>query len=161
MSLLTPERLYQLLPAVHRLRDAAQGEPLRALLGVIEAELTGVEAGVAALYDDWFIETCAEWVVPYIGDLLGARPIRPVPSAGVSVRGWVAHAIACRRRKGTARVLEQAGAARWAPAAELQAGSLTGATAMTPGHQASACAPAWWEPARVSAVWGGEWATTG
>ncbi|HSW19049.1 MAG TPA: hypothetical protein VLJ86_17655, partial [Ramlibacter sp.] len=107
MSLLTPERLYQLLPVIHRLRDAEQGAPLRALLAVIESELEAVEADTARLYDNWFIETCDEWTVPYIGDLLGARPIRPVPSAGVSTRAWVANTIAYRRRKGTALVLEQ------------------------------------------------------
>lgn len=107
MSLLTPERLYQLLPAIHRQRDAAQGEPLRALLAVVENELEALEADTARLYDNWFIETCDEWTVPYIGDLLGARPIRPVPSAGVSTRAWVANTLAYRRRKGTALVLEQ------------------------------------------------------
>lgn len=107
MSLLTPERLYQLLPAIHRLRDAEQGQPLRALLAVIEDELTALEADTARLYDNWFIETCDEWTVPYIGDLVGARPIRPVPSAGVSMRAWVANTLAYRRRKGTALVLEQ------------------------------------------------------
>ena len=107
MSLLTPERLYQLLPAIHRLRDAEQGQPLRALLAVIEEELTALELDAARLYDNWFIETCDEWTVPYIGDLVGARAIRPVPSAGVSMRAWVANTLAYRRRKGTALVLEQ------------------------------------------------------
>lgn len=107
MSALTPERLYQLLPVIHRMRDAERGAPLRALLAVIESELEAVEADTARLYDNWFIETCDEWTVPYIGDLLGARPIRPVPSAGVSTRAWVANTIAYRRRKGTALVLEQ------------------------------------------------------
>lgn len=107
MSLLTPERLYQLLPAIHRLRDAEQGQQLRALLAVIEEELTALEQDAARLYDNWFIETCDEWTVPYIGDLVGARPIRPVPSAGVSMRAWVANTLAYRRRKGTALVLEQ------------------------------------------------------
>jgi hypothetical protein len=107
MSLLTPERLYQLLPAIHRLRDTSEGEPLRALLAVVEEELEALEADTARLYDNWFIETCDEWTVPYIGDLVGARPIRPVPSAGVSTRAWVANTLAYRRRKGTALVLEQ------------------------------------------------------
>ena len=61
----------------------------------------------SVLYDNWFIETCDEWVVPYIGDLLGVRPIRAVESAGVSARAYVANTIAYRRRKGTAVVLEQ------------------------------------------------------
>ncbi|KQP12267.1 hypothetical protein [Pseudorhodoferax sp. Leaf267] len=107
MSLLTPERLYHLLPSLHRLRDAEQGAPLRALLAVIESELEAVEADTARLYDNWFIETCDEWTVPYIGDLLGVRPIRPVPSAGVSMRGFTANALAYRAGKGTARVLER------------------------------------------------------
>jgi hypothetical protein len=107
MSLLMPERLYQLLPAVYRLRDAGQGEPLRALLAIIEGELERVEADTAGLYDNWFIETCDEWVVPYIGELLGVRPIRAIESAGVSARAYVANTMAYRRRKGTAVVLEQ------------------------------------------------------
>jgi hypothetical protein len=107
MSLSMPERLYRLLPAIHRLRDAGQGEPLRVLLGAVEGELERIEADIAGLYDNWFIETCDEWVVPYIGDLLGVRPIRPVPSAGVSARAYVANTIGYRRRKGTAVVLEQ------------------------------------------------------
>jgi hypothetical protein len=107
VSLLMPERLYKLLPAIHRLRDAEQGEQLRALLGVMETEFERIEQDIAILYDNWFIETCDEWVVPYIGDLLGVRPIRPVPSAGVSARAYVANTIAYRRRKGTAVVLEQ------------------------------------------------------
>ncbi|WP_420227252.1 hypothetical protein [Pigmentiphaga litoralis] len=107
MSQLTAERLYALLPAFHRVRDAEQGEPLRTLLQVIETELERVESDIAGLYENWFIETCDEWVVPYIGDLLGVRPIRPIESAGVSTRAYVANTIAYRRRKGTAQVLEQ------------------------------------------------------
>jgi hypothetical protein len=107
MSLLMPERLYRLLPAFLRNRDLDQGEPLRALLGVVEGELERIERDTSVLYDNWFIETCDEWVVPYIGDLLGVRPIRAIESAGVSARTYVANTIAYRRRKGTAVVLEQ------------------------------------------------------
>jgi hypothetical protein len=107
MSLYQPERLYKLLPAFYRVRDSDQGEPLRALLAVIEGELERIEGDTSVLYDNWFIETCDEWVVPYIGDLLGVRPIRAIESAGVSARAYVANTIAYRRRKGTAVVLEQ------------------------------------------------------
>jgi hypothetical protein len=107
MSLLMPERLYRLLPAFLRNRDLEQGEPLRALLAVVEGELERIEGDTSVLYDNWFIETCDEWVVPYIGDLLGVRPIRAIESAGVSARAYVANTIAYRRRKGTAVVLEQ------------------------------------------------------
>ena len=67
------ERLYNLLPAHYRRRDLTEGQPLRALLALIEAELQALEDDVASLYENWFIETCDEWVVPYIGDLLGIQ----------------------------------------------------------------------------------------
>jgi len=103
----TSGRLYSLLPALHRIRDHAQGEPLRALVEVVQAELDRVDEDVARLYDNWFIETCDEWVVPYIGDLLRVRPIHPVEAARVTTRAYVANTLAYRRRKGTAVVLEQ------------------------------------------------------
>src|SRR5262245_31552020 len=68
-----PDRLYNLLPAIHRIRDAERGYPLRALLAVIAEQVNIVEADISRLYDNWFIETCADWVVPYIGDLVGYR----------------------------------------------------------------------------------------
>lgn len=102
------ERLYNLLPAIYRIRDVAQGEPLRALLAVIEDEVNLVARDIDGLYDDWFIETCAEWVVPYIGDLLGVRNLHSVESADLfSQRAYVANTLRLRRRKGTAPVLEQ------------------------------------------------------
>jgi hypothetical protein len=103
----TRDRLYQLLPAVYRVRDRTEaGEELRALLAVLEDQLQLLEADVERLYDDWFIETCQEWVVPYIGDLLGARGLTPVEGP-FSQRGLVANTIAHRRGKGTVAVLEQ------------------------------------------------------
>ena len=101
------ERLYNLLPAVYRLRDASQGELLRALLAIVERELQTVEADIAGLYENWFIETCAEWLVPYIGDLLGVRRLYPVSAGTFSERAYVAHTLSYRRRKGTAAMLEQ------------------------------------------------------
>ena len=40
------ERLYALLPLIHRQRDAEQGEPLRALLAIIEEQLQRVEGDI-------------------------------------------------------------------------------------------------------------------
>jgi hypothetical protein len=107
MSARSGDRLYQLLPAVHRIRDAARGEPLHALLQAIDAEFGRLQDDIEGLYDNWFIETCDEWVVSYIGDLLGVRPIRSIAPADISLRGYVANTLAYRRRKGTALVLEQ------------------------------------------------------
>ncbi len=101
------ERLYQLLPAVYRLRDAEQDEPLRALIGVLAQEFEALEENIEQLYDDQFIETCAKWVAPYIGDLIGYRPLHHVSARIGSPRAEVANTIAYRRRKGTALMLEQ------------------------------------------------------
>jgi hypothetical protein len=101
------DRLYDLLPAIYRIRDAEQGYALKAMLAVMEQQLDAVEGDIDQLYRNWFIETCDEWVVPYIGDLLDVRGIRAYGGDSFSLRGYVANTLAYRRRKGTAAVLEQ------------------------------------------------------
>lgn len=106
--------LLDLLPAVYRIRDAeragqipAEEGPLAALLSVLAGEIAVIEENLEQLYDDQFIETCAPWAVPYIGDLIGYRLLHgKTPGAG-SRRAEVAHTIGFRRRKGTASMLEQ------------------------------------------------------
>lgn len=107
MSETGAERLYNLLPAVYRLRDAEEGYPLRALVAVMESELIALEADIEGLYENWFVETCEEWVVPYLGDLLGVRGLRAAAGGTYTQRARVANTIGYRRRKGTAAVLEQ------------------------------------------------------
>ncbi|MGP1675984.1 MAG: hypothetical protein ACTS6J_02370 [Burkholderiales bacterium] len=107
MSTLSADRLYSLLPAVYRIRDEQQGQPLRALVALIAQEFEALEENVEQLYDDQFIETCEEWVAPYIGDLIGYRPLHGVAAAIASPRAEVANTIGYRRRKGTAAMLEQ------------------------------------------------------
>jgi hypothetical protein len=104
MSDTISDRLYTLLPAIYRIRDAKQGEPLRALLQIIEEQVKAIEEDIDGLYDDWFIETCADWVIPYIGDLVGNKPIHEVKQLR---RTDVAKTIDYRRRKGTAAMLEE------------------------------------------------------
>lgn len=101
------ERLYNLLPSIYRIRDHEQGEPLRALLSVLESELDVLERDTTGLYENWFIETCDAWVIPYLGDLLGVRGLRTVESSGLfSQRAYVANTLRYRRRKGTLAMLE-------------------------------------------------------
>ncbi len=112
-------KLYELLPAVYRIRDAElakrleqvegvpQEGPLKALLTVIAEQVTVLEEDLDQLYDDQFIETCANWVVPYIGDLVSARRVFVFPGARFTERAFVANTMAYRRRKGTAAVVEQ------------------------------------------------------
>ncbi|HYH79021.1 MAG TPA: hypothetical protein VEX86_04470 [Longimicrobium sp.] len=97
-------RLYELLPAVHRIRDHEQGGPLRALLEVLATESVALEESLEQLYDDQFVETAAPWALPYLGDLLG---IEGLPSEPLTPRAEVANTLAYRRRKGTAHVLER------------------------------------------------------
>ena len=101
------DRLYELLPAIHRIRDAEQGYPLRELLAVIASQVAAMEENLEQLYDDQFIETCAPWVAPYIGDLIGYRTLHGVVPNVASPRADVANTIRYRRRKGTASMLEQ------------------------------------------------------
>jgi hypothetical protein len=103
------EELYALLPAIYRLRDREVGSPLQSLIKVIAEQIAAVQEGIDQAYDDVFIETCAEWVVPYIGDLIGARPLRMPADARVSQRADIANTLALRRRKGTLPVLEELG----------------------------------------------------
>jgi photosystem II stability/assembly factor-like uncharacterized protein len=78
------------------------------LLALLEQELALLEADTDRLYDNWFIETCEDWVVPYIGDLLDAQRLYSrSPRRGQERRAFVANTLAYRRHKGTATVLEQ------------------------------------------------------
>ena len=99
---LTPaqqDRLNQLLPK-------SRG-PLQSLLMLIEEQLSVLAQDLDQLYDDQFIETCAPWVIPYIGGLIGYQSVHGVAPAVASPRAEVAHTISFRRRKGTVLVLEQ------------------------------------------------------
>ena len=115
-----PDRLYDLLPAVYRQRDADQGYPLQALLRVVAEQVNVVEDDITQLYENWFIETCEEWAVPYIGDLIGYQLLNDAgePADVDSPRARqreqiliprrdVANTIHARRRKGTLALLEE------------------------------------------------------
>ena len=102
--------IYALLPAIHQTRDAAAGEPLKALLAVVAEQVGVLEQDLRGLYDDEFIETCAPWAVPYIGDLIGWTGLLPGVPGTAGGRAEVANTIGYRRRKGTVIALEQLGA---------------------------------------------------
>jgi len=120
MDTITQDRLYTLLPYIYQLRDSEQGEPLRALLQVIAEQVNIVEEDIAQIYDNWFIETCEDWVVPYLGDLIGytqvneasepadiSTPEGQLKNSVVVPRRDVANTIHYRRRKGSLALLEQ------------------------------------------------------
>jgi hypothetical protein len=102
-------RLLDRLPAHLVARDEESGGLLRALLRAVAAELDVLERDLEGLYDAWFVETCAEWVVPYLADLVGVAEVPADLGTGTTRRTFVANTVAYRRRKGTAAVLEQVG----------------------------------------------------
>jgi hypothetical protein len=110
----TKERLYELIPAVYRQRDAKLAKPLEDLVGIVAEHAAELEKDIGGLYDNWFIETCDEWITSYIADLVGARSLSAskissisVTEEAVSQRAYVANTIAYRRRKGTVLMLEE------------------------------------------------------
>src|ERR1019366_10069133 len=72
--------------------------PLQSLLMVIQEQLGLVSDDLDQLYDDQFIETCAPWVVPYIGDLVGSNTIYEIAGAASGRRAEAANTIGYRRR---------------------------------------------------------------
>lgn len=123
------DRLYVLLPAVYRERDAEIGYPLRALLRLVNQQADDLQANVQQLWDNFFIETCERWAIPYIGELVGNRLLHDIrrlqqtdeamalftdlagpdlrPEIAIRLRADVAKTIYYRRRKGTLPMLEE------------------------------------------------------
>jgi hypothetical protein len=112
------DRLYNLLPAIYRVRDAEESWELKALLRVIAEQVNAIEADIRQLYNNWFIETCQDWLVPYIGDLIGYQQVHEAGEPGdvtteqgrqrnkiLISRRDVANTIRARRRKGTLALL--------------------------------------------------------
>jgi hypothetical protein len=116
------DRFFDLLPAAIRVGDARRDYPLRDLLRVVGEEAGQLEEDIRRMYENLFIETCEPWVVPYIGDLVGFRPLFVPPGteddcdgarrAGlINPRRAVAERVALNRRKGTFSVLDDLAAA--------------------------------------------------
>lgn len=87
-------------PAVREGPDGASdpNSLLDLLLAAVDEQAALLARDVDQVYDDAFIESCADWAVPYIGSLIG------LPSDATRLE--VANTIALRRRKGTPAALE-------------------------------------------------------
>ena len=101
-------KLWEMLPAVYRSADEdlqTGTDTLRAFVELIVQQAAVLHRSIDRLWDDEFIATCDDWVIPYIADLVGTNVvIEGVPAAW---RRDVANTILYRRRKGTPAVLEQ------------------------------------------------------
>jgi hypothetical protein len=96
----TKAKLYELIPQIYRQHDAISGKPLEALISIIARQVDVLEKDIAGLYDNWFVETCDEWVTAYLADLVGARSLATsrvsstsATTAEVSQRAYVANTL--------------------------------------------------------------------
>ena len=98
--------LFDRLPEIYRVRDAEQAPAgqLRAFLAAVELAFGALHDDIGQLYDDLFIDTCDDWVIPYLADLLGTTHLKGEPH---TLRADVADTIALRRRKGTLGAIER------------------------------------------------------
>lgn len=97
--------LYERLPELYRQRDLGLTPlaPLRGFIGAIDTVLQALAAQVGAQYDDLFIDSCADWVVAYLADLVGTSHLKGDPW---TLRADVARTVKNRRRKGTLGAVE-------------------------------------------------------
>jgi hypothetical protein len=89
------------LPPALREGPGGASDPERLLdllLAAVDEQVALLARDIDQVYDDLFIESCADWAVPYIGSLLG------LPADATRLE--VANTIALRRRKGTPAALE-------------------------------------------------------
>lgn len=96
-------RIYARIPAHYRVYDEERGYPLLSLIRVVGEQVSNLRQDLDALWDNFFIETSDDWVVPYIGALVGTNLLpRPV---GQSNRLDVWNTVLWRRSKGTPAML--------------------------------------------------------
>jgi len=105
-------RLWNSLPEIYRAFDSLDGTgtgtgtgPLRELLNRIGVQAAVVRRSIDGLWADQYIETCADWVIPYLGALVATSQV-----TGLDPRGQrldVANTIRWRRRKGTLLTAEE------------------------------------------------------
>jgi hypothetical protein len=102
------DKLWAMLPAVYRALDTDQyggAGPLRELVNRIGARAATLRRAIDRLWEDQSIETCDDWVIPYIGDLLATNLVSGLDARARRID--VARTIYYRRRKGTLGVLEE------------------------------------------------------
>jgi len=101
-------KLWSLMPAIYRTLDTdafnANG-PLREMVNRIGAQAAVLRRSIDRLWEDQSIETCDDWVIAYIGDLLATNLVNSLDARGQRID--VAKTIYYRRRKGTLAVLEE------------------------------------------------------
>ncbi|HEY6393611.1 MAG TPA: hypothetical protein VIX89_20180 [Bryobacteraceae bacterium] len=102
------DKIWNLIPAIYRTLDSTgvdQSGPLRELVNRIGAQAAVVRRGIDRLWEDQSIETCDDWVIPYIADLLATNLVASLDARGQRLD--TAKTVYYRRRKGTVAILEE------------------------------------------------------
>jgi hypothetical protein len=107
------DKLWNLIPVIYRSLDSqtlpAKGAfakgPLREMVERIGAQAAVVRRSMDRLWEDQSIETCDDWVIPYIADLLATNLVASMDARGQRLD--VAKTIYYRRRTGTLGILEE------------------------------------------------------
>src|SRR6185312_15064064 len=102
------QKLWLQLPAVYRSADSVtldQAGPLREMVNRIGAQAAVLRRSIDRMWEDQSIESCDDWIIPYIGDLLATRLVACLDAR--AKRLDVAKTIYYRRRKGTVGLLEE------------------------------------------------------
>ncbi|MEO8597313.1 MAG: hypothetical protein ABI759_28600 [Candidatus Solibacter sp.] len=102
------DKLWSLIPAMYRSEDAAALDgvgPLREIVNRIGVQGAILRRGIDRLWEDQSIESCDDWVIPYIADLLATNLVASLSGRGQRLD--VAKTIYYRRRKGTVAILEE------------------------------------------------------
>jgi hypothetical protein len=101
-------KLWNLLPTIYRAEDSDQfgvNGPLREFVNRIGVQAAILRRSLDRMWEDQSIETCDDWVIPYIGDLLSTNIVSNLDPS--RQRLDVAKTIYYRRRKGTLAILEE------------------------------------------------------
>jgi hypothetical protein len=101
-------KLWPLLPEVYRNDDSAVLDapgPLQELLSRIAVQVATVRRSLDRLWDDQSIESCDDWVIPYIAALVDTNLVPAMDARGQRLD--VANTINYRRRKGTLGLIEE------------------------------------------------------
>ncbi len=101
------EKIWALIPEYYREQDGLAEPPgiLRGFVEVLAQQAAVLRRSNDRLWDDQYIDLCAEWAVPYLGELVGTRMVSALNRRGRRVD--VAKTIYYRRRAGTPRILEE------------------------------------------------------
>src|SRR5271166_3055574 len=102
------DKLWALLPAIYRTLDTDvfnSNGPLREMVNRIGAQAAILRRSIDRLWEDQSIESCDDWVISYIGDVLATNLVASLDARGQRLD--VAKTIYYRRRKGTLGILEE------------------------------------------------------